>query len=194
MTNLFSKKSISFKKVKSLYLGFSLLLLIYMLWPTPDKISDFKPLPNSAKSKLAGDTFQIPNVSAYFSNNYRDFVVKFYQQNFKELAKLPIPSYRLNYPPEYSFVAIKKHTDTTYIEELVYPLKGSLFVNGYEPFNPDRTPKFWGASMFDIEGVNWDTKTTLRLYPSSVFARLIVWLGITVSILLLYRLFRKVFI
>lgn len=163
-----------------------------MLWPMPNKISDFRPLPESVKSKLAGDTFQIPNVSAYFSNNYRDFVIKFYQENFRDLAWLPFLPYRLNYPPEYSFVAIKKHTDTTYLEELVYPLKGSLFVNGYEPFNIDKTAKYWGSTKFQEEGKEWETKSTLRLYPSSFFARLIVWFGITVAILLLYKLSIKV--
>ena len=164
-----------------------------MIWPFPSEISKFQPLPDSVKSELAGDTYQVPNVAAYFSNNYRDFVVKFYQDNFKKLAYMPFSPFRLNYPPEYSFVAIKKHTDTTYIEELVYPLKGSLFVNGYEPFNPDKTPKFWGSTNFVVEGSTWDTKTTLHLFPSSFIVRLIVWAGIVSSISLLHRLTRKVF-
>src|SRR3989338_10012717 len=99
MKNLFSIKSNSFTKVRYAFLGFSLILLVYMIWPIPGKISEFKALPDSEKSALAGDNIsQVPNVAAYFSNNYRDFSVKFYQQNFKELTKLPIPPYMLNYP------------------------------------------------------------------------------------------------
>ena len=48
----------------------SLLLLIYMLLPGADSITDFPALPDSIKSNLEGDTIQVPNVSAYFSNNY----------------------------------------------------------------------------------------------------------------------------
>lgn len=178
--------------MKKLYLGFSLLLLIYMVFPAIGNISYFQQLPDSVKSTLEGDTIQVPNVVGYFSNNYREFVVKFYQGNFHKLSILPFPPYRLNYPPEYSFVAIKNHTDTTYLEELVYPLRESLFVNGFEPFNPDKTPKYWGSIKFSVEGKEWETKTTLRLYPSSIFIRIIVWLGITVSIWLLYKFSRKI--
>ena len=163
-----------------------------MIWPGPGKISDFNSLPNSEKSQLEGDTIQIPNVAGYFSNNYRNFAVRFYQQNFYHLAILPLPPYRLNYPPEYSFVAIKKHTDSTYLEELVYPLKASLFVNGFEPFNSDSSPKFWGSTRFVVPDKTYFTKVTLRYYPSNLIVRMIVWMGIVSSILLLYRLSKKV--
>lgn len=165
-----------------------------MIWPMPSNISDFSALPNSDKSKLAGDNVeQVPNVAGYFSNNYRDYVVRFYQDNFKKLSFFPFAPYRLNYPPEYSFVAIKKHTDTTYLEELVYPMKGSIFVNGFEPFIEGGTPKYWGASTFDVGGNIWETKVTIRLFTSSLFIRIIVWFGTIVSMMLIYNLSRKIF-
>src|SRR5713226_6980914 len=99
--------------IKKIFIIFSILLLIYMAWPRPSNISDFKALPNSDKSKLEGDTIQIPNVSAYFSNSYRDFVVPFYLHNYQSLMHFPLSPIRLNHPPEYSWIAIKKHTDST---------------------------------------------------------------------------------
>ena len=92
-----------------------------MIWPEPNRISDFKPLPNSAKSTLEGDTIQIPNVSAYFSNQFRQFVVPFYLKDYQQNSHFPFPPLKLNHPPEDSWVVIKKPTDTTYLEELVYP-------------------------------------------------------------------------
>lgn len=178
--------------MKYLYIIFSVLLAIYMLWPGPAKISDFKALPDSYKSQLEGDTIQIPNVAGYFSNNYRDFVVPFYSENYQANMHLFLPPLRLNHPPEYSWIAIKRHTDSTYLEELVYPLRDSLFINGLEPFNPDRTPKFWGATPFEDGGRLSDTKTTLRFYPSPLWARLLVWALISSSIVLLYKLGRKI--
>ncbi len=178
--------------MKVTFIIFSVLLFIYMMWPQPQQISQFNPLPSSFKSTLSGDTWQIPNVAAYFSNNYRKLAVKFYQSNFQNLAKLPFPPYRLNYPPEYSFVSIKKHTDTTYLEELVYPLKESLYVNGFEPFYENGEPKYWGAPRFDQGGKIWYTKVTLRLYASSFYIRLIVFLGIISSIFLLFKLSKEI--
>lgn len=179
---------------RKLFLIFSISLLIYMIWPEPGKISDFKALQDSEKSALAGDNiYQVPNVAAYFSENYREFVVPFYSKIYQSLNWLPFPPLRLNHPPEYSWAVIKKHTDSTYLEELIYPLKSSLFVNGFEPFYPDGSPKFWGSSTFDMNGHSWHTKTTLRFYPSGLIVRMLVWFGIIVSIKLLFKLRKKVF-
>lgn len=180
--------------MKKIFIIFSAFLLIYMLWPGPGKISDFKPLPSSAKSQLAGDTYQIPNVAAYFSDNFREFVTSFYRSNYREKTLFPFPPLRLNHPPEYSWNTIKKHTDSTYLEEMVYPLRDSLYVNGFEPFYSDGSPKFWGSTAFDAEGERFLTKTTLRFYPSSPFVRVLVWAGIISSIYLLFKIGRKILI
>lgn len=178
--------------IKKLFFIFSGLLLIYMVWPGPSRINNFNPLPSSFKSKLEGDTVQIPNVAAYFSNNFREFAVPFYSVNYQQQTHLPFGPLRLNHPPEYSWIAIKKHTDSTYLEELVYPLRNSLFVSGFEPFYEDGTPKFWGSAKLN-EGNNlWYTKTTLRYYSSGAFVRILVWFGITTSICLLYKLGREI--
>lgn len=177
---------------KNVFIIFSVLLLIYMLWPGPGTISDFKPLPSSSKSKLAGDTYQIPNVAGYFSDNYRQFVVPFYLTNYWQKTLLPFPPIRLNHPPEYSFVTIKKHTDSTYLEELVYPLRDSLYVNGFEPFDEMGKPKFWGSTQFNEDGQSFFTKTTLRFYPSNLIVRILVWFGIVTSVYFLTKLGRRI--
>lgn len=179
---------------KKIFIILSALLFIYILWPGPSKISQFQPLSSSDKSKLEGDTIQIPNVSAYFSNQFRDFVVAFYLNNYQSLTHFPFPPIILNRPPEYSWIAIKKHTDSTYLEELVYPLRDSLYVNGFEPFYPDRSPKFWGSTTFEVNKHSWYTKTTLRFYPSNILIRFIVWLGIIISAYLLFKLGKKILI
>jgi len=161
--------------------------------PGPSQISDFKALPQSDKSTLAGDNIaQVSNVAAYFSDNYRKFVVDYYLGNYHQNTWLPFPPLKLNHPPEYSWLVIKKHTDSTYIEELVYPLRDSIYVNGFEPFYPDSTPKFWGSTRFVAETDIFFTKTTLRFYPSNIVVRIIVWFGIISSIYLLFRLGRKI--
>lgn len=178
--------------MKKIYFFFCVIFLIYLVWPGSAKISDFNALPSSTKSKLEGDTIQIPNVSAYFSNNFRGFVVPFYLANYQKLSHFPFPPLRLNHPPEYSWKVIKVNTDSTYLEELVYPLRDSLYVNGYEPFYEDGSSKFWGSVKFETDQKEWFTKTTLRFYPSGLIVRLLVWLGIISSIFFLYKLGRKI--
>ncbi|OGE19717.1 hypothetical protein A3J19_05500 [Candidatus Daviesbacteria bacterium RIFCSPLOWO2_02_FULL_41_8] len=183
--------------IKKVFILFSLLLLIYMLWPGPGKIADFAPLPSSVKSTLAGDNIeQVSNVAAYFSDNYRGFVVPYYSKIYQSLSHLPFPPMRLNHPPEYSWNVIKKHTDSTYMEELVYPLRDSLYVNGFEPFYEDGSLKFWGSTKF-TEGSSpdlWYTKATIRYYPAGTTVKFLVWGGIIFSIYWLFRLGKRIFI
>ncbi len=179
--------------MKKFYVGFCLLLLIYMIMPGPSKISDFKALPSSDKSTLAGDNIaQVSNVAGYFSDNYRKFVTDFYLKNYQDKTWFPFPPLRLNHPPEYSWKVIKVNTDSTYLEEFVYPLRDSIYVNGFEPFNEDKAPKYWGATQFSENGHAWYTKVTIRFYPSNIFTRFLVWLGIASSILFLFKLGKRI--
>lgn len=180
--------------LKKVFISFSILLLIYMLWPGPAKISDFSPLPSSIKSNLEGDTVQVSNVSAYFSDNFREYVTPFYYKNFQDLSRFPFPPLRINRPPEYSWQVIKKHTDSTYLEEYIYPLRDSIYVNGYEPFYSDGKPKFWGSIKFELPQGAFFTKVTLRYFPSTYLVRILVWAGIVVSIYFLYILGRKILV
>lgn len=179
--------------MQKLYIGFCVLLLIYMIMPGPGKIADFNPLPNSDKSKLAGDNIeQVSNTAGYFSNNYREFVTSFYSKNYQNKTWFFFPPLRLNHPPEFSWNVIKKHTDSTYLEEFVYPLRDSLYVNGFEPFYEDSTPKFWGSAVFTVNEIPWFTKTTIRFYPSGIIIRILVWFGIITSIYLIIKLSKKI--
>lgn len=177
---------------KFIFLIFALILLVYLFIPGPSSIDNFPALPNSVKSNLPGDTIQVPNVSAYFSNNFRSFVNNFYKESHKKQVLIPFSPIRLNYPPEFAYTAIKDQTRSTYLEEYVYPLRDSLFINGYEPFYENGKPKFFGSVKADEENNIYYNKTTLRYYPSSYIARFIVWLGIVLSILFIWKTGRRI--
>lgn len=181
------------RALKIVLIILSILFLIYMLLPGSGSIADFPALPDSIKSNLEGDTIQVPNVSAYFSNNYRDFVIPYYYESYKEGTSVPFGPVRLNYPPEFAFTAIKDQTQSTYLEEFVYPLKDSLFVNGLEPVEKNGNPRYVGGGRFEIDGRFIDTKVTLRFYPSSIPVRILVWFGINVSVIVLFMMSKKIF-
>ncbi len=178
---------------KIVFILFSLALLVYMLLPGTNSILNFQALPHSVKSSLSGDTYQIPNISAFFSNNYRDVVIPFYKSLYGKKNPFFIPPIELNYPPEDAYKAIKDQTQSTYLEEFVYPLRDSVFVNGLEPFTKDGTERYWGAGKFLADdGNSYYTKVTLRYYPSSVVVRLLVWVGIVSSSYFLAKLSKEV--
>lgn len=177
--------------MRKVFIIFSILLLVYLLAPGPNSIKSFSDLPNSAKSDLPGDTVQVPNVAGYFSNQYRSDVTNFYKLSYKNLTWLPFLPIRLNYPPEFAYTAIKDQTQSTYLEELVYPLRDSLFINGFEPFYQDGTIKFPGADLLGFQGSYYQTKATIRFYPSPIWVRALVWLGIIGSIYFLWKLYKK---
>lgn len=177
---------------KYAFLFFSVILLIYLLIPGPSSIRDFPALPNSVKSSLEGDTVQVPNISAYFSDNYRSFVTNFYQISYRKQVLIPFPPIKLNYPPEFAYTTIMDQTRSTYLEEYAYPLRDSLYVNGYEPFYENGKPKFWGSVKADELGGIYNNKVTLRYYPSPIWVRLIVWLGIILSIFFVWKTGRRI--
>jgi hypothetical protein len=179
---------------KIIFTGLFFLGLIYLIWPGPSTIGDISALPQSTKSKEPGDTTQVTNVAAYFSNMRRQAVTRFYYQNFSYLNILgiPIPPIKLNRPPEESYTYIRDQQPSTYLEEYVYPFRDSIYVNGFEPFNEKGQPYKLGATDIYIEGAFYDTKTTIRYYGSSIVWRLIIYIGIWISFYFTYQTIREI--
>jgi hypothetical protein len=178
--------------IRIIFICFAILLLIYLLVPGPSSIDDFSVLPNSTKSKLSGDTIQLPNIVGYFSDNYRKNVTNFFRKDFQKKVMLPFLPIRLNYPPEFAYTGILDQTKSTYLEEFVYPLRDSLYVNGFEPFYENGKSKFYSSTEFEQDDKLFFTKATLRYYPSSIWIRIVVWLGMVISIYLLWVTTRRV--
>jgi len=182
----------SFKKTLVLFFYFFLFLIFaYLLLPPPLEIP---PLPESLKSTEPGDTIQIPDVSAYYTNLSRQEVLDFYQKNFSKsrFLGIPLPTYRLNHPPEYARQIIRDTQQSSYLEEIVHPLRESLFVNGYEwendPFTPPASrPQY----RMVINGREFKCKVTIRPFFSNLRARIIVFIGIvTISFLIIKELLK----
>lgn len=184
-------KSLSKKKL-GLRLLF-LLGLIYVIFPTTSSIDSFRPLPNSTKSSLEGDTIQNPNIAAYFSQFRREFITNFYRSDFEKklIPGIPLPVIRINHPPEYAYTYIRDQQESTFLEEYVRPLRESLFVNGYEPLIENqirrREASLIGNNIIYEEKL-YPSKTTIRYYPTSPFFRVIVYIGIWISAIALIRL------
>ena len=161
----------------------------YLLLPNPV----YPDVSSATRSNEPGDTWQNPDQKAFFTNKTRQEVLQEMQNSFS-LAS--IPSFRLNYRPEESGQFIREQIDSYYLEEIVHPLRESLFVNGWEPQNspywrsvePDKRP------AIQIDGVFYRSKIILKPVYSSPISRIFVWTLIFPLSYLCFKSLKKSFI
>jgi hypothetical protein len=157
-----------------------LLGIFYLVLPEP-VIPNLEP---ALKSAEPGDTTQMPGVWAYYTNLSRREAVDFYKKAFSRSSflKIPLPTYLLNHPPEYARETIRATQQSNFYEEIVHPLRESLFVNGWIP----KEDKVYLAkslkpiTQFTVDGQTFDAKITLYHVRSPLWARLLIWTGIII--------------
>lgn len=165
--------------MKKIWLIIGILISVYLVLPSP-KLPP-PDLPESLKSTEPGDTVQLPRIAAYFTDKTRNEVLDFYTHYFSRspFLGLPLPTYRLNHPPEYGKQVVRETTRSYYLEEIVHPFRESFFVNGFEWKNDVFTPPEKRVkNKILVGGRVWQAKITLRWFPSRVGARLATfWLA-----------------
>ena len=140
--------------------------------------SDFPDLPGAVKSIEPGDTIQIKNVSAYYTDMPRKDVVDFYFNYFSRSSFLNIPlvTYKLNHPPERIREVLRDTQQSTYVEEIIHPFRDSVFINGFEWDNDPFTPQNRRIkNILIVNGQTYQFKVTTFYQESLVFLRLIVF-------------------
>lgn len=176
--------------------------LLYLILPGPRRIEDFPPLPASVKSTLEGDTIQNPNIAAYYSDFRRYFITYFYKKEFAKMYTFGavFPPVTVNHRPEDAYRYIRDQQASTFLEEYVYPLRESFFVNGYDPLMANIMYKHQTSNVgnhilvrdqITEEEKLYDSKTTVRFYPTSPLWRITIYFLIWFSGLGIYRLFIK---
>lgn len=164
-------------KIKSSWL---LLLPVYLvgvayLW------LPIKPLPVLSSGGLSdeeGDTWQNPDQRGYYTNMTRQQVLDEVQKNTQiQLWGITIPNYRLNYRPEEAGEMVRDQLKSNYLEEIIYPLRSSIYVNGWEPKNSPFYANKPTKEIPDISlhGVPYEAKVTLKPLNSDFSSRLLVW-------------------
>lgn len=153
------------KILLALLLIFNLFALLYLISPAPS----IPPLPYSALSNEPGDTIQISNVTAYYTNLTRTEVINFYKANYNGAFRII-----LNHPPEKARDIIRDTIQSYYLQEFVLPFKDSLYVNGYEWENDVFTkPEKRIKNKLIFNGKEYKAKITLRHFPTSIPQRLL---------------------
>lgn len=153
------------------------LCTIYLLFPNPNF-----PLPpaNVLRSLEPGDTESIYR-RAYYTNYTRAEIMSHYSAQFQQ--KSGLIQFRLNHPPEEAYALIRDQTRSNYLEQLVHPLRASLYINGYEPTKP--------SDQINRNSVHYANKITVRLVPSGPLTRLTVFSLIAISVYILTKEYVK---
>lgn len=171
----------------SLWIAFFIVGVGYLSIPSP-KISE---LSESLKSQEPGDTWQNPNTMAFFTNKDREQVINEYRETFKlNFFGYKIPNLRLNYRPEDTGTYVRKHIDSYYLEEIVIPFRESIFINGWDPKKSPTlahlSEKELETTKIIVDGVEFQSKITVRWYQSKMLYRIIVfaifWLALPIII------------
>src|SRR3990167_6404643 len=151
-----------------IFIVFSVLLILYLILPNPPYP---EPPPDALQSNEPADT-ESPLRRAYFTDFTREQVMQHYKSQLdrSSFLKVPLPTYRLNYPPEEAQTIIRDQTRSTFLEEITHPLRESVFINGFQAKNEKDT--------ILIDDKIWLEKITVRFVPSSVYFRLVVGLSV----------------
>ena len=171
----------------AVFIIFNIFAIIYLVEPTP-VLPD---LANSIKSDLPGDTVQIPNVSAYFTNMTRTEVINFYKAYYHGVFRI-----NLNHPPEKAKEIIVDTIPSYYFEEFVLPFKESLYINGFEWENDVFTkPENRSKNKLVYKDIEYKSKITIRTFPTNIPSRLtsffITEIGLIVTFVVLKSFFKK---
>ena len=174
--------------IKKIIIILNVLIVTYLIYPLP-LILD---LPDSVKSTEPGDTTQLTNIKAYYTDSERSDIINFYVDTYQH--KHPL-AYRLNHPPERAKQIIKDTIQTYYLEEIVIPFKQSLFINGFD----------WQKDVFTPEGkkesnkmlVNdqeYRVKVTLRTFTAkNLFISYLILLAIQILVIKSLPVYKKLF-
>lgn len=166
---------------------------VYLCLPVA---KSFPVLPGSVKSIEPGDTVQMANVAAYYTDMSRKEVLDYYTRYYSRSPfwGIPLITYRLNHPPERIREVLRNTQQSTFVEEIVHPFRESIFINGFEwnndPFTPvESRPK----NILIVNGVTFQFKITLFYQESKIWQRLLVYYLSMGAIYLLFVSYRQLF-
>jgi hypothetical protein len=147
-----------------LFISISVALFLYVNPASPE----FPKAPVGSVQSFEPADVESPLRRGYYTNLNRQEVISHYEKEFNRgFAYAP----RLNYPPEEAPAIIRDQTKSSYLEEIVHPLRESIYINGF-------TPKEEQYAQY-YEGVRYNQKIIIRYVPSNQWLRLLVIIGST---------------
>lgn len=151
------------KPAKIIFAVFGILLLVYLALPEP---SFPKGLWDFVESTQPADK-ETPLRRGYYTNTTREQLMSHFTREFNW-------GIVLNYPPEEAQTLIRDQTKATFLQEIVHPMRESLFINGYRPQSD--------KEILEAGGVHYESKVILKYIGSNLLLRLLIGVA-TLSLL-----------
>jgi len=166
------------KILKTIYILFSVILLIYVALPNPEFPES---IPDSVQSTEPAD-IETNLRRAYYTDLSRQEVLNYYKNQFNKSSFMNIllPTYELSYPPEEAQTIIRDQTRSNFLKEIVHPFRESIYINGYQPEEPQ--------NIIEINGKIWGQKIIVKYVPSSVWARFFIY---SIALILFWLTFKE---
>jgi len=143
--------------VKIVFVCFGIALLVYLAWPAPKfpkTLWDFVPSSEPADKES-------PLRRGYYTNLTRGQLMDHYTKEFGWGEKL-------NYPPEMAQTIIRDQTQATFLEEVVHPMRESIYIAGNELSKDE--------GEFTVDGKVFKQKVIVKYVGSNIFVRLVIGL------------------
>ncbi len=144
--------------VKIIFALLGIGLLVYLVWPAP-------PFPKTlwdfVSSTEPADK-ETPLRRGYYTNLTREQLMSHYVAEFGW-------GETLNYPPEDAQTLIRDQTKATFLEEIVHPMRESIYVAG-NVLGP-------GGGTFEVDGKTFNQKVIIKYVGSNVFLRVLIGLS-----------------
>ena len=153
-------------------------------------------LSDAVQSDEPGDTWQHPDQKAFYTNRkVRPEILGELQQKFSINDSFTrFFQYRLNYRPEEVGELVRDQLRSYYLEEVVHPLRESLFINVLDPEkSPMIDDKDRENQKMYFKGVFYPIKVTMRPVYSETYSRILVWTLIFPAGYLIYLSLKKAF-
>lgn len=170
--------------LKLFFVIVGILFVTYLILPAPS----FPEPPSDSIQSIEGGDIETPLRRAYFTDFTREEILEHYQNQFSKSSFFGIPllTYRLNYPPEEAQMLIRDQTRSTFLEEIVHPLRESFYVNGFKA----------EMAKDDIwyRGQHFSQKITVKYITGNRFISVTVAIFIILSICLLVKDWKDVII
>jgi hypothetical protein len=138
--------------IKIIFALFGIALVIYLAWPAPlfpTTLWDFVPSNEPADKET-------PLRRGYYTNLTREQLMSHYVAEFGWGEVL-------NYPPEDAQTLIRDQTKATFLEEVVHPMRESIFIAGNELSPTEGT--------FTVNGQIFKQKVIVKYVGSNIFVR-----------------------
>jgi hypothetical protein len=166
------------KLLKTIYIIFSVFLLFYVALPNPEFPES---IPGSLQSTEPADV-ETSLRRAYYTDLSRQEVLNYYQNQFNKSSfmNILIPTYELSYPPEEAQTFIRDQTRSSFLKEIVHPFRESIYINGYQPEEPQ--------NIIQIDGKIWEQKIIVKYIPSNVWVRFSIY---SIALILFWVTFKE---